>query len=116
MTFKLDFPGNLCRAAFAILAMFLSWVLLLFRGKQYFSKAVQVKSETTICRYRNLMIQNNNLQMLLKKLPSEMEVALLTLFTLFILAFKLLYIAETKACLPIYIVREGWNANEWADA
>ena len=23
MTFKLDFPGNLCRAAFAILALFL---------------------------------------------------------------------------------------------
>ena len=65
------------------------------------------------------MIQNNNLQMLLKKMPSEMEVAprfaLLTLFTLFIL-FKLIYIAETKACLPMYIVREGWDANKWADA
>ena len=24
LTFKLDFPGNLCRAAFAILAMFLT--------------------------------------------------------------------------------------------
>ena len=28
LTFKLDFPGNLCRAAFAILAMFSQKVLL----------------------------------------------------------------------------------------
>ena len=31
LTFKLDFPGNLCRAAFAILAMFslkFSWLFL----------------------------------------------------------------------------------------
>ena len=43
------------------------------------------------------------------KIPSEMEVALrytlLTLFTLFIL-FKLLYTAETVACIQVYIVRE----------
>ena len=25
LTFKLDFPGNLCRAAFGILAMFYNW-------------------------------------------------------------------------------------------
>ena len=38
--------------------------------------------------------------------------ALLTWFslvTLFIL-FKLLYTAQQLACMPLYIVREGWNA------
>ena len=34
---------------------------------------------------------------------------LLTWFTLFIL-FKLLYTAKTLACMPIYIVREGYMA------
>ena len=32
-----------------------------------------------------------------------------TLLTLFIL-LKLFYTARTLACMPVYIVREGWNA------
>ena len=33
LTFKLDFPGNLCRAAFAILAMFFNIPLSYTAGK-----------------------------------------------------------------------------------
>ena len=59
------------------------------------------------------------------KIPSEKEVApqcklltlltlltwftLLTLLTLFIL-LNLLYTAKTLTCMPIYIVRKGWNS------
>ena len=45
-----------------------------------------------------------------RKITSEIEIApgyiLLALLTLFILS-KLLYIAESVACMPTYIVKEG---------
>ena len=41
--------------------------------------------------------------------PRFKVITLLTWFTLFIL-FKLLYTAKTLACMPTYIVREGYNA------
>ena len=56
----------------------------------------------------------SNIQLM--KIPSEMEVVLR--YQLFVhclhcqlfIPFKLFYTAETVACLPIYIVREGKNA------
>ena len=39
-------------------------------------------------------------------LPLPTLMTLLTMFSLFI-QFKLLYTAQTVACMPIYIVREG---------
>ena len=63
--------------------------------------------------------------MFIERIPSEMEVApryklttLLTLLTWFTLLklftlciqLKLLYTAKTLACMPIYIVREGYMA------
>ena len=45
--------------------------------------------------------------------PRNTLLTLLTLFTLFValfILFNLLYTAQTLACMPIYIVREGWNA------
>ena len=72
------------------------------------------------------------LSTILLKIPSEKEVApqyklltlltlltwftLLTLLTLFIL-LNLLYTAKTLTCMPIYIVRKGWNSirrGSWA--
>ena len=46
---------------------------------------------------------------LLTWLPLLTLFKLSTLLTLFIL-LKLLYTAKTLASMPIYIVREGWNA------
>ena len=53
MTFKLDFPGDLCRAAFAILAMFGVMVFRCFghieRNSEPLEKGKDVINEVGLC-------------------------------------------------------------------